>query len=66
MRMPLEFAKQLMDDLAMLAVFANGRSPMTAEEIAETEDYARSTFLNLCEAWETEMNERFEVECEGV
>lgn len=61
MKMSFEFAKQLMDDLATLAVLANGRNLMTAEEIAETEDYAHSTFVQLCEAWETEMNEKFEV-----
>lgn len=62
MKMPYKFAKRLMDDLATLAVLANGREPLSAVDVAETEEYARGTFLQLCSAWEEEMRENWEIE----
>lgn len=61
MKMPYKFAKRLMDDFATLAVLANGREPLSADEVAETEDYARETFIQLCNAWEKEMKESWEI-----
>lgn len=62
MKMPYKFAKRLMDDLATLAVLANGREPLSAVEIAETEEYARAMFLQLCATWEEEMRENWEID----
>lgn len=62
MKMSYEFAKRLMDDLAMLAVLANGREPASALEIAKTEEYARSTFLRLTTEWEDEKHEKWEID----
>lgn len=62
MKMSYEFAKRLMDDLAMLAVLANGREPASALEIAETEEYARAIFLQLTTAWEDEKLKKWEID----
>lgn len=62
MKMNFSFASRLMNDFVMLAIMANGRIPETAEEVAETEKYARNTFLALTDFWEEEMGEKWEVE----
>lgn len=65
MKMSYEFAKRLMDDLTTLAVLANGWELASPLEIAETEDYARAIFLRLCNDWEEEMREKWEIETNG-
>lgn len=62
MKMSYEFAKKLMNDLAMLAVLANEREPMSALEIAKTEEYTRATFLQLTTEWENEMHKRWKID----
>ena len=52
MRMTQKLANDLMDSLAALAISANGRLPVTEEELQSCERYARETFLRLGEEWE--------------
>lgn len=52
MRMTQKLANDLMDSLAALAISANGRLPVSEEEIESCEKYARETFLRLSEEWE--------------
>lgn len=63
--MSYEFAKRLMDDLAMLAVLANEQELASPLKIVETENYARTIFLRLCNDWEEEMREKWEIETNG-
>ena len=42
----------LMDSLAALAISANGRLPVSEEELQSCGRYAKETFLRLCEEWE--------------
>ena len=52
MRMTQKFANDLMDSLAALAISANGRLPVSEEELQSCGRYAKETFLRLCEEWE--------------
>ena len=50
--MTQKLADDLMDSLAALDISANGRLPVSEEELQSCERYARETFLRLCEEWE--------------
>ena len=52
MKMTQKLADDLMDSLAALDISANGRLPVSEEELQSCEKYARKTFLRLCEEWE--------------
>ena len=52
MRMTQKLADDLMDSLAALAISANGRLPVSEEELQSCGRYAKETFLRLCEEWE--------------
>lgn len=52
MRMTQKLADDLMDNLVALDISANGRLPVSEEELQSCEKYARKTFLRLCEEWE--------------
>lgn len=56
MRMPYEFAKEMMDMFVILSIYANGQCPTTLEEIAASEEYAREMFMDAAQAWETKNN----------
>ena len=61
MRMTEKLANDLMDNLAALAISANGRIPETEEELQSCERYAKETFTRLCEEWEQTMRGTWEV-----
>ena len=61
MRMTEKLANDLMDNLAALAISANGRIPETEEEFQSCERYAKKTFTRLCEEWEQTMGGTWEV-----
>ena len=61
MRMTEKLANDLMDNLAALAISANGRLPETEEELQSCERYAKETFTRLCEEWEQTMRGTWEV-----
>ena len=61
MRMTQKLANDLMDNLAALAISANGRLPETEEEFQSCERYAKETFTRLCEEWEQTMGGTWEV-----
>ena len=61
MRMTQKLANDLMDNLAALAISANGRIPETEEELQSCERYAKATYLRLCEEWEQTMGGTWEV-----
>lgn len=61
MRMTEKLANDLMDNLAALAISANGRLPETEEELQSCERYAKETFTRLCEEWEQTMEGTWEV-----
>ena len=52
MRMTQKLANDLMDSLAALAISANGRLPVSEEELQSCGRYAKENFLRLCEEWE--------------
>ena len=52
MRMTQKLANDLMDSLAALAISANGRLPVSEEELQSCGRYAKETFLRLCEEGE--------------
>lgn len=52
MKMTQKLANDLMDSLAALAISANGRLPVSEEELQSCGRYAKETFLRLCEEWE--------------
>lgn len=62
MKMNFSFANRLMNDFFLLACYANGGMPETAEEIADAEQWARDTFLAITSIWEEEMGEEWEIE----
>ena len=61
MRMTQKLANDLMDSLAALAISANGRLPVSEEELQSCGRYARETFLRLCEEWEQTTGGTWEV-----
>ena len=61
MRMTEKLANDLMDNLASLAISANGCLPETEEELQSCERYAKATFLRLCEEWEQTMGGTWEI-----
>lgn len=61
MRMTQKLANDLMDSLAALAISANGRLPVSEEELQSCERYARETFLRLGEEWEDTIGGTWEV-----
>ena len=61
MRMTEKLANDLMDNLAALAISANGHNPETEEELQSCEEYAKRTFTRLCEEWEHTMEGTWEV-----
>ena len=73
MKMSNELANALMDALACLAISANGGvevdengEPIMTEEQEELVlTYARSAFTKICEEWEEEMGEKWEIEMKG-
>ena len=60
-RMTEKLADDLMDSLAALDISANGRLPVTEEELQSCERYAKETFLRLCEEWEQTMGGTWEI-----
>lgn len=61
MRMTQKLANDLMDNLASLAISANGCLPETEEELQVCENYAKKTFIYLCGEWEKTMKGTWEV-----
>ena len=61
MRMTQKLANDLMNNLAYLAISANGRLPETEEELQSCERYAKKTFTRLCEEWEQTTGGTWEV-----
>ena len=61
MRITEKLADDLMDNLAYLAISANGRLPETEEELELCENYAKNTFIHLCGEWEKTMKGTWEV-----
>lgn len=61
MRMTQKLANDLMDSLAALDISANGRLPVSEEEIESCERYARETFLRLSKEWERIIGGTWEV-----
>lgn len=61
MRMTQKLANDLMDSLAALNISANGRLPVSEEELQSCERYARETFLHLSEEWEQTMGGTWEI-----
>ena len=61
MRMTQKLANDLMDSLAALAISANGRFPVSEEELQSCGRYAKETFLRLCEEWEQTTGGTWEV-----
>ena len=61
MKMTQKLANDLMDNLAALAISANGHFPETEEELQSCERYAKKTFTHLCEEWEQTMGGTWEV-----
>ena len=61
MRMTQKLANDLMDSLAALAISANGRLPVSEEELQSCGRYARETFLRLGEEWEQTMGGTWEI-----
>ena len=61
MRMTQKLADDLMDSLAALAISANGRLPVSEEELQSCGRYAKETFLRLCEEWEQTTGETWEI-----
>ena len=60
MKMTSKLANDLMDCLCALAISANGRMP-NEEELALSQQYAKETFLRLCNEWEEVMEDEWEV-----
>lgn len=61
MRMTQKLANDLMDSLAALAISANGRLPVSEEELQSCCRYAKETFLRLGEEWEQTMGGTWEI-----
>ena len=61
MRMTQKLANDLMDSLAALDISANGRLPVSEEELQSCEKYARETFVRLCEEWEKTVGGTWEI-----
>ena len=61
MKMTQKLANDLMDNLAALAISANGCLPETEEELQSCERYAKRTFTRLCEEWEQTMGGTWEI-----
>ena len=61
MKMTQKLANDLMDNLAALEISANGRLPLSEEELQSCERYAKTTFLRLCGEWEKTMEGTWEV-----
>lgn len=61
MRMTQKLADDLMDSLAALAISANGRLPVTEEELQSCGRYAKETFLRLGREWEDTIGGIWEV-----
>ena len=61
MRMTQKLANDLMDSLAALAISANGRLPVSEEELQSCGRYAKETFLRLGEEWEQTMGGTWEI-----
>ena len=67
MKMTQKLANDLMDCLCALAISANGRIPETDEEFEQCKQYAKDTFMTLCDQWEQVTGETWEViPTEGV
>ena len=61
MRMTQKLANDLMDSLAALDISANGRLPVSEEELQSCGRYAKETFLRLGEEWEQTMGGTWEI-----
>lgn len=61
MKMTQKLANDLMDCLCALAISANGRIPETEEEFEQCQQYAKDTFMTLCDQWEQVTGETWEV-----
>ena len=61
MRMTQKLADDLMDNLAALDISANGRLPVSEEELQSCGRYAKETFLRLCEEWEKTVGGTWEI-----
>ncbi len=61
MRMTQKLANDLMDSLAALAISANGRLPVSEEELQSCGRYAKETFIRLGEEWEQTMGGTWEI-----
>ena len=61
MEMTQKLANDLMDCLCALAISANGRIPETEEEFEQCQQYAKDTFMTLCDQWEQVTRETWEV-----
>lgn len=61
MKMTNKLATQLMDDLAMVAISANGTYP-DEEAVKLVEQYAREKFVEILTEWEETFGEKWEIE----
>lgn len=70
MKMTFKCADELMTALACVAISANGGCPvdengepnMTEEQLEMVNEYAKRKFVEICEEWEEEMDEDWEIE----
>ena len=70
MKMTFKCADELMTALACVAISANGGCPtdengepsFTADQLEAVNGYARRKFVEICEEWEDEMGEAWEIE----
>ena len=70
MKMTFKCADELMTALACVAISANGGCPvdengepnMTKEQMEMVNEYAKRKFVEICEEWEEEMGEDWEIE----
>lgn len=70
MKMTFKCADELMTALACVAISANGGCPvdengepnMTEKQMEMVNEYAKRKFVEICEEWEEEMGEDWEIE----
>lgn len=70
MKMTGKLANQLMEDLMCVAISATGGAILCEDgsydkkQMEYCEEYAKTTFCELLEAWEELLNEKWEIEVE--
>lgn len=61
MKMTKKLADELMNNLACVAISANGSLPVTQEEKDKISQYAINKFLEIMKEWELCMDEKWEI-----